>query len=187
MPVYGYKVATRKYLEGKIAAGAEITYTYVINGAFLDWGLEHNFILDLASTEPKLYNGGEFLFSTTTLASVGQAVVGVLSHPEETKNRSVYIQDMVISQTKLLELARKVAPERKWTPTTPNLADMEKWANEQLAKGDYSLPVMYTYLFVVVFQEGYGSRFDKLDNELLGVTGKTEADVEEMLKKVLSS
>ncbi|CAL3970270.1 unnamed protein product [Diplocarpon coronariae] len=170
MPVYGYKIATRKHLEERIANGAVITYTYVING-----------------TQPTFYNDGKFVFSATTLASVGQAVVGVLSHPEETKNRSVYVEDLVISQSKLLDLARKVAPSKEWDPINVNLADLERSANERLAKGDYSLEVMCSYLCVVCFQEGYGSRFEKLDNELLGVKGKTEADVEEIWKVLLAS
>ncbi|CZT53104.1 related to 2`-hydroxyisoflavone reductase [Rhynchosporium secalis] len=185
LPVFGYKVATRKHLEDKIAAGADITYTYVINSGFLDWGLEYNFLLDWRSAEPKLHNGGEFEFSSTTLGSVGQAVVGVLSNPEETKNRSVYVQDIAISQKKLLDLARKVAPERKWSPIATSLDEQEKWANEKLAAGDYS--VMITYLNVVMFQDGYGARFEKVDNELLGVKGKTEADVEDIFKKLLAA
>ncbi|KAH7324043.1 isoflavone reductase family protein-like protein CipA [Rhexocercosporidium sp. MPI-PUGE-AT-0058] len=186
MPVFGYKVATRKHLEAKVAAGADITYTYVVNSGFLDWGLDSTFLLDWKSAEPKLFNGGDFEFSSTTLASVGQAVVGVLDHPEETKNRTVYIQDIAISQKKLLELARKVAPEKKWNPVTVSLDDQEKWANAKVAEGDFSMPVMYTYLNVVMFQDGYGSRIEKLDNELLGVKGKTEADVEAIFKKLLA-
>ncbi|KAH7388957.1 hypothetical protein BKA64DRAFT_735099 [Cadophora sp. MPI-SDFR-AT-0126] len=187
LPVFGYKVAIRKHLEDKIAAGANITYTYVVNSLFLDWGIDVGFLLDLKSAEPKLYNGGEYIFSTTTLASVGQAVVGVLSHPEETKNRTVYVQDLVISQKRVLELAQKVAPEKKWTPVNASLQDLEKWAYGKLAEGDYSMPVMLSFINVGMFQDGYGSRFEKLDNELLGVTGKTEADVENMLRKVLAS
>ncbi|PBP20179.1 hypothetical protein BUE80_DR009022 [Diplocarpon rosae] len=186
MPVFGYKVATRKHLEERIADGANTSYTYVINGGFLDWGLEHNFLLDWKSARPALYNNGEFVFSATTLASVGQAVVGVLGHPEETKNRFVYVEDLGISQKKLLDLARKVAPSREWEPVNVNLAELESSANERLTKGDYSLEVMYSYLFVVGFQEGYGSRFEKLDNELLGVTGKTEADVEKIWEVLLT-
>ncbi|KAL5331740.1 hypothetical protein ACEPPN_001277 [Leptodophora sp. 'Broadleaf-Isolate-01'] len=139
-----------------------------------------------ASAEPKLYNSGDFKFSATALASVGQAVVGVLSHPEETKNRPVYVQDMAISQSKMLELARKVAPEKKWNPITMNLDEEEKWANEKFAQGDLSLPVMYAYLSLVMFRDGYGSRMEKVDNELLGIKGTTEADVEAIFEKLLA-
>ncbi|KAK6594229.1 oxidoreductase [Botrytis cinerea] len=172
------KVATRKYLEDKVAAGADITYTYVVTSVFLDWALEVTLLLDWKSAEPPLYNGGEFEFSATTLASVAQAVVGVLSHPEETKNRPVYVQDIVISQKKLLDLARKVAPERKWTPITVSLDEQKKWADEKWAEGNPSPSVVYTYVRVAAFQDGHGGRLEKLDNELLGVKGKTDADVE---------
>lgn len=117
---------------------------------------------------------------------MAQAVVGVLSHPEETKNRSVYVQDIVISQKKLLDLARKVAPERKWTPVTVSLDEQEKWADEKWAEGGPSPPVVYTYVRVAVFQDGYGSRMEKLDNELLGVKGKTDADVEAIWERLLA-
>jgi hypothetical protein len=46
LPVFGYKVATREYIEEKVKAGAGITYTYVINAPFLDWGIEVGFLLD---------------------------------------------------------------------------------------------------------------------------------------------
>jgi len=36
LPVFGYNIATRNYIEGKVKEGADITYTYVVTGAFLD-------------------------------------------------------------------------------------------------------------------------------------------------------
>ena len=183
--VFGYKVATRKHIEEKVAAGASITYTYVINGPFLDWGLEQRFLLDWKEEKPRIYDGGNQIISTTTLHSVGLAVVGVLDHYEETKNKSVFVQDIQISQNRLLELAKKVQPTKKWEPTEVSLAEIEKSSNAALAKGDYSAPVIYGYLFVAIFGEGYGSRTEKDDNKLLGVPGKTEDDVEAILKKLL--
>jgi hypothetical protein len=185
LPVFGYKIATRKYIEEKIAAGAGITYTYVINGPFLDWALEHRFLLSWNEEKPSIYDGGDQLVSTTTLHSVGLAVVGVLDHYEETKNKPVFVQDIQMSQNRLLELAKKVQPTKIWEPTEVSLAEIEKSSNEALAKGDYSAPVIFGYLFVAVFGEGYGSRMKKDDNKLLGVPGKTEADVEAILKKLL--
>lgn len=35
LPIFGYKVATRNHLEEKIRNGANLSYTYVINSAFL--------------------------------------------------------------------------------------------------------------------------------------------------------
>ena len=57
--------------------------------------------------------------------SVGQAVVGVLSHPEETKNRFVYVKDINISQNQLFEIAKKVDPGKTWEE--PILVDVAEF------------------------------------------------------------
>jgi len=184
LPVFGYKVATRKHIEERVNAGADITYTYVITAPFLDWGIEVGFLLDWKEGKPRIYDGGDVPFSTTSLSSVGLATVGVLSHYEETKNRSVRVQDIAITQNQLLEIAKKVAPEKRWAPIPTSTSDMYEAANAALAKGDHS--VMYDYIIVGVIAKGYGGLFEHLDNKLLGVPGKTEADIEAVFKKLLT-
>ncbi|TGO35265.1 hypothetical protein BHYA_0164g00090 [Botrytis hyacinthi] len=185
LPVFGYKVATASHLEDVAAKNPSFTYTFIRNGAFLDWGLEYNFILDVTSGKPSIYNGGDKLFSTTTLETVAQAVVAVLSKFQETKNRAVYIQDVQISQNRLLSIAKKVAPEKKWEPVPVKTADLFKSSNEKLAKGEITMEVMVGYLLVSVFGEGYPSRWEKSDNELLGLKEKTDAELEAIVKKYI--
>jgi hypothetical protein len=184
LPVFGGKVAFRKHIEEKVKAGADITYTYVVTGGFLDWGIEVGFLFGWQEGKPRMYDGGDVPFSTTTVASVGQATVGVLSHYEETKNRQVCVNDTVITQNKLLAIAKKVAPEKEWNPVPIKTSDLYEAANAGLAKGDYS--VMMNYIFVAIFGDGYGGKFEHVDNELLGIPGKTEADIEAVFKKVLA-
>ncbi|KAJ8069297.1 hypothetical protein OCU04_002957 [Sclerotinia nivalis] len=185
LPVFGHKIATASRIEAAAAQNPDFTYTYVRNGPFLDWGLEHNFLLDLVSGNPKIYDGGDQLFSATTLETIGHAVVAVLEKFEETKNRAVYIQDIQISQNHLLELAKKVAPEKKWEPVPVDTATILASSNEKLAKGEVTMEVMMGYITLSIFGTGYGSKMEKTDNELLGVKGKTDADVEAILKKLI--
>lgn len=143
--------------------------------------------MNLQSTEPTLYGSGDFEFSTTTLATVARAVVGVLTHPEETKNRTVRVEDIAISQNQILALAKKVAPTRTWNPVSVDLDDIEQWTNIMFCTGNHSMDVMVGYLFVAIFQSKYGGRFETTDNELLGIKGITEVEVEEILKDILAS
>lgn len=142
------------------------------------------FLLNWREGKPEIYDSGDQLFSTTTLESVAQAVVGVLSHPEETKNRQVKIQDLQISQNKLIEIAKKVDPKRKWEPIAVSTKDVEKSTAESLAKGDFSHGVIFDQLKLSIFAEGYGQPLVD-ENELVGVTGKTDADVEAIWKRLL--
>ncbi|KAH7108884.1 hypothetical protein B0J13DRAFT_517127 [Dactylonectria estremocensis] len=186
LPVFGYKVAVRKHIEDKVKSGATITYTYIVNGPFLDWGVAHNFIINWSHGKPSLYDGGERPFSTTSLATIGNAVVGVLSKYEETRNRSVYIHDVALTQKKLLEIVQRIKPATKFEPTTVPLVDVGKSAYEELANGDYSFAVMSKFLSLAVFGEGYGSLLEKTDNELLGLAEKSDAEVGEILKAVVN-
>lgn len=52
--------------------------------------------------------GGEHPFSTTSVARIGKAVAGALRNADSTKNRVLYVHDMVLAQRKVLALARKL-------------------------------------------------------------------------------
>lgn len=184
LPVFSHNIAIRKYIEEKVKEGADITYTYLVTGAFLDWGLERGFLLEWKEGTPRIYNGGDVHFSVTTLASLGLATVGVLSYYEETRNRQVEVQDLAITQNRLLELARTIALDKKWNPVAFETSEMLGAANASLVKGDFS--VMYDYILVALFSVGYNGLLQNTENEFLGVAGKTEEDVESILRRVLA-
>ena len=186
LPVFGHKTAIHKALRDAAAAKPDFTYSLVCNSAFLDWGLEKNFLLNWMDSKPKLYDGGNNVFSATTLDTIGQAVVGVLQHPKETKNRFVYVKDIDVSQIQLLNIAKKVNPGKTYEePISIDTAALERSAYESLAKGQVTQEAMYSFLFRAIFgPPEYGGRFTKTDNELLGVKGMTEADLEALFKSL---
>lgn len=178
LPIFAHKVVTQKYVEEKAANNPDFTYTLIRSGPFIDFCTKIGF---LASPEKnRIFDGGDQLYSTTSLPSVGQAVVGVLTNFEETKNRGVYVEDIQISQNQLIAIGKKVLPEKPWEAIPTSIAEVNKAADEGLAKGDHS--VMFDYLVSAVYGEGFGGQFLKLDNELLGITGITEADIESYFK-----
>ena len=185
LPVFVPKIKVQNQII-EISKTTDMTYTFVLNNAFLDWGLQHDFVLSTSNSKPVLINGGDLLFSATTISSIGDAVVGILSHPIETQNRFVRIHDLVTSQNQLLALAKQAAPGRVWEPVIASLDDMVAKADERLAKGILDMRTFAPYLFRAVLDPNYGGRFEQTDNELLGVKGKTEQDVIEIFKKHLN-
>lgn len=185
LPVFADKV---KVQDALIAKGktSSLTYTFVYNSAFLDWGLDHGFVFALNNPTPMIIEDGNRPFSTTTLNSIADAVVGIANHLEETKNRAVYIHDTILTQNKILELAKQAAPERSWEPVSAKLDDLTAKADERLAKGLYDMETFVPYLFRAIFDPTSGAEFKKTDNELLGVKGVTDADVIAIIKKVLN-
>ncbi|KAI9736307.1 MAG: hypothetical protein M1834_001193 [Cirrosporium novae-zelandiae] len=185
LPVFGGKVQVQRYLEDK-ARTSSITYTYVVNGAFLDWGLRVGFVLAPAAQKAEIYDGGDQLFSASRLSTVGKAVVGVLEHPDETVNRAVYVNDIATSQNKLLEISKKLTPGKAWQVTQADTAKLTAESDAALAKGDINDGVFYNYIRRAIWGAGHGGHFQKLDNKLLGIPEMTEKEVEDLIASIIA-
>lgn len=180
LPVYATKVAAQQYLERKAAEGA-ITYTLMLNGPFLDWGLMVGLLLDVKGRKADLYDGGDVPFSASRTATVGKAIAGVLAHPDQTANRAVRVQDAVVTQRKLWRIAQKVTgtKEEQWTVTETDTAALEAAAYVELSKPSPDANVWaFGFIKRTVWGPGYGSVFSKTDNELLGITEMTDEELE---------
>lgn len=186
LPVFANKVKIQNYLIDK-AKSTPLTYTFVYNNAFLDWGLENGFLFSHQADKVSLFDGGDKPFNTTTLSSVGDAIVGVLQHPEETKNRAVYISDLITTQNHILELAKKAAPGRAFETINVSIDEITARSDDRLAKGLYDMETFGPYLYRALFDSAYGGQYEKTDNELLGVKGKTDDDIIELLKSALKN
>ncbi|KAM0450018.1 hypothetical protein ACHAPV_008650 [Trichoderma viride] len=184
LPVFAAKIAIQKYLKEK-AESSPLTYTFAYSGAFLDWGLEHQFLLKTVDSKPQLFDGGNTVFSTSKLDTVAEAVLAILSKPEETKNRAVRFQSAAISQNGLLALAKEVAPQRNWEPEVVKIDDVIRVADDRLSKGLLDHETFIPYLFRAIHDPRYGPKFETLDNELLGLKQVTEAEIKDIFKQYL--
>jgi uncharacterized protein YbjT (DUF2867 family) len=185
LPVADVKVKVEDYVIEK-SKKSDLTYTFVYTGAFLDWGLRQNLIFNLAGGKTTIVESGDTRFSVITLDKVGDAVVGILRHPEETKNRAVHVHDTTVSQNQLLRLSRKAAPEREWVLVPVKLDDLTAVADERVKQGLFDLETFRPYLYRGLMDPTYGGDFAKTDNELLGLKEKTEEDVLQVIKGVLA-
>lgn len=183
LPCYGNKVAVQKALEEKARQPGGMTYTLIMNGPFLDWGIMVGFVLNPKNREATLYNGGRNVFSTTTLPTIGKAVAGVLHHPAETKNRPVYVQDTATTLEALTTLGERVTGQ-SWTKKQVNIDDVlaEGWAELKKPNPD---PHLFAIKFITaaIWGEGTGSHFTELDNDLLGIKELTEKELEALVAR----
>lgn len=187
LPVYHSKVKVHDVLRQTAEENQNFTYSLIRNGPFLDWSLAFGFFLNMKGGETPLYDGGDRPFSTTTLSTVGKAVVEVLCHFEDTKNRVVFVQDLVTTQKEILKIAQGVKPERTWIPKGVSTAEMEARAHKNYANGLFDLVSSVGFFCRSVFAEGYGGEFQEVDNELLGIQQKTSIDLEALIREALKS
>ncbi|KAK5111914.1 hypothetical protein LTR62_004646 [Meristemomyces frigidus] len=183
LPVYGFKAAAQAKLLEVAKFHTSFTWTAVRNGVFLDWGLQYKFLLNQQDRSITIFDDGEEPWTTTTLATVGKAVVGVFQHLDETKDRAVYIHDTVLTQKKLLQLAKAVdtASGQEWKVDYANSEEHLKKCMDVLANNPSEEQVgqtMYGLLPLSIYTKGYGGdSSSKSDNALLGIQTMTDAEV----------
>jgi hypothetical protein len=116
-----------------------------------------------------ILDGGNRAFSATNLSQVGNAVVAVLSKPEETANQFIYVDSFTATQNEILAELEKATGER-WKVTESTTEEAKAEGQALFAKGDYS--GLLLLLKAIFLGEGYGSDFTKdavLGNEKLGL------------------
>lgn len=82
--------------------------TAITTGVSFDWGIKSALLhYDLAPRMVLTLNGGETLFSATSLAIIGTAVVRTLKREEMTRNKTLFIQSFTTSQNAILTALEK--------------------------------------------------------------------------------
>jgi hypothetical protein len=134
---------------------------------------------DIAHQSAVIYDAGTEYFTGTTLEGIGQAVLGVLQNPEETRNRFVNVMSIKTCQNELLE-AFQSATESRWDirkSSTQTLLDSGH-AKHRAGTGGWILDLVVTQLF----QEGesrsqVASSREDTDSDLLGVKSESAPDI----------
>ncbi|KAL9002040.1 MAG: hypothetical protein Q9188_005011 [Gyalolechia gomerana] len=187
LPIYADKIKVQDALQKEADAG-RLSYTIVVNGPFLDWGLQVGFIGSVKRKKIDLFDGGERVFSTTSLPSIGKATAAVLKHLEETKNRAVYIHDTAITLKELAAISKKAVGEDGWT--TDNVSVDEMYDNA-LAEMKRPQPNHNVFVFGLlktgIWGEGYGAHYERNDNALLGLKEFGDAELQELVVNVAKS
>lgn len=185
LPVFKGKVMIEDYLIEK-SKTTDLTYTLIYTGGFTDFAITAKVIMDFSEYKPTIFNGGDSKFSCTSLPTVGDAVVGVLSHPAETQNRAVYVSESFISQNQLLSLAKSLAPNKPWAPVDADLNVVFAGALERLAQGQHDFQTIVPILLKSIVDNEYGSNFAENDNQLLGIKKKGDEYLIELLTPLVN-
>ncbi|KAJ2982285.1 hypothetical protein NQ176_g1486 [Zarea fungicola] len=184
LAVFAPKVQIQEYLISK-AVTTPLTYTFLYNSALLDFGLQSGFLFDMSKYKPTIFNGGEAVFSATTMPTVGDAVISILLHLEETKNRSVYIESVKVTQNELLGLAKQVAPEKPWQPHAASFSEVISNADARLAQQIIDDQTIFPYVWRSIMDPNYGGNFRSTDNKLLGLKESSRQDIIEIIRKCI--
>lgn len=179
LPLNAMWVDIQTYLKDKALAG-EIEYTLFAVGPFLEFVMSMPFLVDLQTQEVTLYDDGQHTFSSTSITSVGKAVAGALKNAEATKNRLVSVHDTVLTQRKVLDLARKYsAPDSKWIINPVNAETEFDLALGAIKNSGLDLLNTLALLKSALLGGKYRASFDSVDNTLVGLHVLSDGQLED--------
>ncbi|KAJ6437497.1 hypothetical protein O9K51_10055 [Purpureocillium lavendulum] len=79
------------------------TWTSVVCGHFVDFGLWSGYLkFDLDKHHAQILDGGDVKASMSTLQRVTDALIRILSQPQRTQNKTLFIQSFCTTQLELL-------------------------------------------------------------------------------------
>ncbi|KAL6249925.1 hypothetical protein RBB50_002226 [Rhinocladiella similis] len=186
LPNYHSKVQVEEYLESKAALG-QISYTYIYTNALLDWSIRAGIVLDFRKQSVSLYDGGENPVSMTTIPTAANAVTSVLLKPLETKNRAVYVHDIIMSQKELFTYAKEVSGSQIWKEEVVDLVELAEAARKENPVATTANPNMTLFHAGAMsggFAQGYGNRFGESDIELLAIEPLHKGDLKTLLREL---
>lgn len=183
---FAEKTKTQEYLFEKTKGTPSLSYTFVYTNAFLDWQLRLGLLVDLKNHKASLYDGGDRRFSATRLATIGKGLVAIVQKLDETRDKDVYLHDIVTTQKRLIDIARGI-DGAEWETTTVSTEEGEIQAKKTLADGG---DVMYPSLALIAraaYGEGYGGDFTgKTSNLLLGLAEMSEDELKALVQECMS-
>lgn len=182
VPIYQPKIEIRERCEQRAVETPSFSWTTIQNASFLgpDWTLD--FIVDVKRRTCDVKDGGDVLFCATTYSDIAQAVVGILTHLDETANRPVRISSINTTQNEIIAIAKELGAAEGWNITYSQTEELEAEARRRWAEGDHSDEVIAMFINRAFIGEGWGGYFPELDNELLGIKGLQRDGLKDIVK-----
>ncbi|KAH8168814.1 nmrA-like family protein [Sarocladium implicatum] len=185
LPMYHAVVKVQESLKQKADEGL-IEYTIFSVGAFLDILLDLPLILDVKKGFIRMFDDGQHPFSSTSLESIGKAVAGALKAPEATKNRNLLIHDFVLTQVKVLAIAKKYSSQTlQWTEARVNAQQELEQAFENVKKNPSNHALVLPLVQAVLLSGKYRGAYPAVDNALVGLPLLTDEELERKLASKL--
>lgn len=196
--VLGPKRATHNYLFGRATEGL-ISYALVYPGIIIESGEYPRYLDNIGLTNlvfktgmlqfdfekrvARLPDGGIHSFSTTSLRTLGKAIIGLLSEYPKTKNRLLYIADGITTQLDILKVAEEVTQQR-WDKVSFPITETKIAAQRRIDEGTFSFRE-FGEVLTVPFFSGM-TIWKELDNSLLKLVESESVHPQEEARRVIT-
>ncbi|KAI5864722.1 NAD(P)-binding protein [Durotheca rogersii] len=161
-------------------ANPRFTYTGITIGNPIDWAIRRFPAMgfDIERRSAVIYDAGSEEFTGTTLEGIGQAVVGVLTHPDATANRFVKARSIQTNQNQLLDAFQR-ATGQAWEIRRESVKDRLESGRKKHEEGNggWILDLLVYQLYEPGAARCIVAPGDDPDVELLEMREETPDDI----------
>lgn len=176
-PYHRGMIDIQNHLHAK-ADARSIKYTILSVGASTEF-LGSDLLIDWQHKHAEIWDDGQALVSTTSLAATSRAVASALRKLEATKNRNVFVHEYAVSQEQYLEMAKKYAkPETKWSVVKIEDAETEMGRRAGVLREQGDVASIFSFIKGILLSGKYNSHYKHTDNSLVGLRELSEAEFE---------
>ncbi|KAF4463910.1 2`-hydroxyisoflavone reductase [Fusarium albosuccineum] len=177
------KVQNSDYLIELASKHDWFSWTGLSTGLFFELPLKSGSgFVDVKNRKFTLVDSGNEPYSTSPLSFIGDAVAAILKKPKETANQYLNVAGVVTTQNELLKAVEEVTGN-KFEVSHVTGAELEKIADEKIAKHDYSAFGQYIQQFLFADGAGHALTAENSSNELLGLE---KEDVKAAIRRALA-
>ncbi|PVG04258.1 NAD(P)-binding protein [Serendipita vermifera] len=188
--MYAAQIKVINYVKEKAAEG-KITWTSVMTGPWLDFGLQTGLLgFKVKDRKITLFDGGSRKHNFTLLPTIGQAVISILAAPEPAQfaNKALRIHDFYVSQTEILAILEEELAKRQdgtsFETEDVSTVEIGSKAREALLRGENNIQnVMAMLRFDLFGAESSAAWGSEDDNGSLEIQEKGTEELREVLKK----
>lgn len=201
LPLFEVKKNLIEYLKNKEQDG--LSWTGLATGLLFDWvsdnspqkvsrtddekGLANGFLgYDINNRTAKIWDNGNKKFTLTNEKQLAHAVVSILEHPNETRNRYLYVYSVVTTQNEILQSLEKATGE-KWTAEKTTTDAEVAEARKRLSAGDFNGGFILVHATTYGNTEGLRANYAEEKNSGNGILGIGMESVDETVRRVVGN
>ncbi|KAK4221308.1 NAD(P)-binding protein [Podospora fimiseda] len=181
--VFKEKGTIQKYLRER---EDQIEWTSIACGTWLKWSFEHGFLgIDVKGKKTRYWDDGEGRFSINTEGLTAKAMVkAVTSHWEETRNRIVFLSEVVTSQREIVEEVERQMGGKKFEVEKVDMEEEVKRLQERFESGEKMAVVGLIEAGLVSGK--FGTDFEREEEVMTEKLGLNKLTLEEMVADALA-
>ncbi len=178
VPLYKNKTDARNYAAELAEQNQAFSWTSLVCGHFFDWSLDFLHIYPQRRSMDIL-DSGEQKWSASTLFRIGEATARILLHPDETKNKIIYVQSFCVTQNEVIKAFER-ATGKEWERVEYEAKQYEVEEKRKADAGDAGAVENLIWMLGALDADWRGK-----ENFAMGLLGLEDEDLDEAVRKVV--